>query len=67
MLEWLLRGPAKEPVEVFEEYRTGLSRREGRAVDIYYTCSSSYGIVMQVFDANRPPPPAGAGCTLHAR
>ncbi|WP_405803590.1 hypothetical protein OG729_00835 [Streptomyces sp. NBC_00210] len=67
VLESLIKGLAKEePVEVFEEYRTGLSRREGCSVDIYYTGSSSYGIVMQVFDANRPPPPAGAGCALHA-
>lgn len=57
---------AEEPVEVLEEYRTGISGGEGRAVDIYYG-GQPHGVVMHVIDANRQSPPAEAGCTLHSR
>ncbi|MEU6064931.1 MULTISPECIES: hypothetical protein [Streptomyces] len=67
LLESLVGGLAsEEPVEVFAEYRTGISSGEGRAIDIYYSRSPS-ALHMQVWDANRPPPAAGAGCTVHAR
>ncbi|MCF3134428.1 hypothetical protein [Streptomyces olivochromogenes] len=66
-LESLVSGlVSEEPVKLFEEYRTGISKGEGCAMDIYYSPSPS-GVHMQVLDANRPPPPAGTGCTVHAR
>ncbi|MFG2127482.1 hypothetical protein ACGFNV_06740 [Streptomyces sp. NPDC048751] len=34
--------------------------------DARYYGGQPYGVVMHVIDANRPSPPAGAGCTLHS-